>query len=382
MQPKQKTNISELFCTAKSNSTFLKICAPMVRYSKLEFRTLVKRYGVDLCYTPMIMADSFCRSNKARLNEFTTAVDDTPLIAQFAANTVLDFVSGAEMISPYVDGVDLNCGCPQRWAMADGYGSALLSRPDLIKDMVLGVRRNLPTTFSVSVKIRLLQKSIEATVELCRQLEKCGVDFLTVHGRTKNQKTSEPVDKVAIGEIRKSVQIPLVANGDVMSLEDAQAMFESTGCAGTMAARGMLANPAMYAGFAETPRSCVEDWVDLGYRAGDNIIFQCFHHHLTFMLERFMNKSDRIVFNNFTKKSQVFEFMEARHNIVPRVDAAWKHLICEYEDKKYRRDLLVERNGGDYDPTSTNGQYFNEMTNLLDVDGEDSGNFMNNLFDE
>lgn len=69
---KPKSNISDLFAHAKNRETFLKICAPMVRYSKLEFRTLVRKYGVDLSFTPMIMADSFCQSNKARLNEFTT----------------------------------------------------------------------------------------------------------------------------------------------------------------------------------------------------------------------------------------------------------------------------------------------------------------------
>lgn len=71
---KQKTNIVDLFQQSKLDRKYLKICAPMVRYSKMEFRTLVRMYGVDLCFTPMIMADSFCQSNKARLNEFTTSI--------------------------------------------------------------------------------------------------------------------------------------------------------------------------------------------------------------------------------------------------------------------------------------------------------------------
>uniref|UniRef100_A0A0K8SW78 DUS-like FMN-binding domain-containing protein n=1 Tax=Lygus hesperus TaxID=30085 RepID=A0A0K8SW78_LYGHE len=83
----------------------------------------------------MIMADSFVQSSKARDNEFTTGLGDTPLVVQFAANTVEDFVASAELVSPFSDGVDLNCGCPQRWAMQDGYGAHLLTQPQIIKDI-------------------------------------------------------------------------------------------------------------------------------------------------------------------------------------------------------------------------------------------------------
>ncbi|KAG8223137.1 hypothetical protein J437_LFUL000559 [Ladona fulva] len=143
---------------------FLKICAPMVRYSKLPFRLLVRDYDCDVCFTPMIMSDSFVRSAKARDNELKTSEGDRPLIVQFAANNVEDFVNAAEIVAPhnsirlpaYSDGVDLNCGCPQRWALKEGYGSSLLTKPELIKDIVLRVRNMLPSSYSVSVKIRIL----------------------------------------------------------------------------------------------------------------------------------------------------------------------------------------------------------------------------------
>lgn len=103
----------------------------------------------------MIMADSFCQSSKARYNEFSTSFGDQPVIAQFAANTTIDYLSAAEMISPYVDGIDLNCGCPQRWAIATGYGCALLNNPEMIRDLTMTIKRNIPEPFSVSVKIRV-----------------------------------------------------------------------------------------------------------------------------------------------------------------------------------------------------------------------------------
>lgn len=107
---------------------YVSICAPMVRYSKLGFRMLVRKYGCDLACTPMIMADSFVQSKKARDSEFTTNHSDRPLVVQFASNNAKDFADAVELVAPYVpfiskcfilvhrfcDAVDLNCGCPQR----------------------------------------------------------------------------------------------------------------------------------------------------------------------------------------------------------------------------------------------------------------------------
>ena len=154
----------------------VKIAAPMVRYSKLAFRRLVRKYGVDLCFTPMIVADAFINSVKgqfscvdavlgnplglycrgrnwsavldchtcprssihssicksfvqisARDSDFTTDPDnDRPLIAQFAAKNDFELSTAAEIVYPFCDGVDLNCGCPQRWAIQDGFGCCLL----------------------------------------------------------------------------------------------------------------------------------------------------------------------------------------------------------------------------------------------------------------
>lgn len=119
--------------------------------------------------------------------------------------------------------------------MQDGYGSALLKTPELIADMLATVRRNLPCSFSVSVKVRLLQKSLATTVDMCRQLEACGITFLTVHGRTAADKTNVPVNKDALKEIKASLSIPMVANGDIFSLQDADEMHRITGCDGEFA---------------------------------------------------------------------------------------------------------------------------------------------------
>ncbi len=99
---------------------FAHVCAPMVRYSKLPFRTLVRSYGVHLAYTPMILADSFSDSAAARESEFTTLTGvDEPLVVQFAASRVEPFVAASQLVAGSCDGVELNCGCPQKWALKE-----------------------------------------------------------------------------------------------------------------------------------------------------------------------------------------------------------------------------------------------------------------------
>ncbi|KAK7862690.1 hypothetical protein R5R35_000931 [Gryllus longicercus] len=293
------------------SNNLVKVCAPMVRYSKLPFRTLVRKYNCDICFTPMIIADSFVMSQSARNNEFCTNAGDRPLIVQFAANNPEDFSCAAEMVAPYSNGVDLNCGCPQRWAMKEGYGAHLLKKPELIRDLVLQVRNKIPHPFTVSVKIRILE-DIRQSVELCQQLESAGVSFITIHGRTPAQR-HQPINIVALQTIRASVQLPLIANGDVKTLQDAEELQKKTKCEGVMAARGILTNPALFAGFCVTPLDCVAQWVVMGQKLETN--FQIFHHHLSFMLEKIMRKRERVLFNSLKNITDTKNFLEEYFNL-------------------------------------------------------------------
>ncbi|XP_050181183.1 tRNA-dihydrouridine(20a/20b) synthase [NAD(P)+]-like isoform X2 [Myiozetetes cayanensis] len=205
----------------------VKICAPMVRYSKLAFRTLVRRYSCDLCYTPMIVAADFVRSAKARDSEFTTNKGDHPLIVQFAAKEAQVLCDAARIVCPFADGIDLNCGCPQRWAMAEGYGACLINKPELVKDMVRHVRNQINNPkFSVSIKIRI-HEDLKRTVDLCQKAEAAGVSWITVHGRSIEER-HQPVHYDAIKTIKQSMSIPIVANGDIKTLKDAENVHQLT----------------------------------------------------------------------------------------------------------------------------------------------------------
>lgn len=297
----QYRSIQSLF----EEEDMVKVCAPMVRYSKLPFRMLVRKYNCDVCFTPMIMSESFVQSEEARKVEFTTNKGDRPLIVQFAANNPSDFVSAAEIVSPYCDGVDLNCGCPQRWAMQAGLGSALLKQPNLIRDIILQLRNRIADHFSVSAKIRILP-DIRKSVDVCKQLEAVGATFLTVHGRTPDQR-NEPVNREAMKEIRRSVSLPLIANGGVKTKNDAVQLQQDTGYQGVMCAQGILENPALFTGITKTPESCLQTWINIALE--DNMHFILFHRHLIFMLEKVLPKSERRIFNNLKNKEDVLHYI-------------------------------------------------------------------------
>ena len=301
----------EFFDELRDKNGVVKICAPMVRYSKLPFRLLVREFDCDLAFSPMIMAESFAVSEKARRNEFTTSEKDKPLIVQFASNTVHQFVQSAQIVEPFCNGVDLNCGCPQGWALKEGIGACLIEKPDFVSDLVKQTRNQVKDDLLVSVKIRI-HSDYKKTIELCRQVEKAGVSFISVHGRTRTQR-SDPVNLEAIKAIKESVQVPVVANGDIKSLEDVQKVKAATNIDGVMAARGLLENPAFFAGHDITPKSCVESWLRIALETGTQ--FQCFHHHLSYMLERSFCKAERKYFNSFNSTSAVLDYLETNYQI-------------------------------------------------------------------
>ncbi|CAH1787401.1 unnamed protein product [Owenia fusiformis] len=290
----------------------VKICAPMVRYSKLAFRSLVRKYDCDVCFTPMIVADSFVKSLKARDSEFTTNSGDRPLIVQFAARNAEDFAAASEIVQQFADGVDLNCGCPQRWAMSEGYGACLIKKPDLLTDMVAQTRARIQDPdFSVSIKIRI-QNNERQTVELCQRAEHAGVSWIAVHGRTPAERT-QPVNYDIMKLIQSSVSVPVVANGDIKSLQDVKDISERTGVKGVMCARGILQNPAMFAGYNTTPKECIKQWIELSLSYGTS--FQCFHNHLIYMLEDIIPKSERLTFNSLTSVPAVISFLNQMYDI-------------------------------------------------------------------
>lgn len=238
------------------------------------------------------------------------------------------------MIDRYCNGVDLNSGCPQRWAMKEGYGADLLKKPELVSDLVHQIRNRITRPFTVSVKIRLL-KDIRETIMLCQMLEKADASFLTVHARTPEMR-NEPIDLDNLKILRDYIKVPLIANGDVKDIESAKYLFRESKCAGVMSARGILTNPALFSGYSTTPLVCVQDWLNITSTIPTD--FQCFHHHLVFMLEKILPKRDRVLFNNLQNKTSVLEFLENYYDIRPIIQFESMELTkCNFNTSCIRR---------------------------------------------
>ena len=277
------------------------VSAPMVRYSKLPFRLLVRDYDVDVTYTPMILAHEFIRSQIARDSDFTTCgLERQPsadgrkhvLIAQFASSDPTEFARAAGLVAPWVDGVDLNCGCPQSWAIKEGIGCSLMENPELVAEMVKEARNRLASDKSVSCKIRI-HKDLSQTISLVQVLEQAGVDYITVHGRTRSQRSSTPPDLAAMRKLKAHTRLPLVANGDSYSLTDVNRIAAETEADGVMAARGILENPALFVGHPNTPTECVRSFIRYAVRCP--IPFPLVLHHMSEMTARMdgMTKRER-----------------------------------------------------------------------------------------
>ncbi|KAI9317038.1 hypothetical protein BX666DRAFT_2019105 [Dichotomocladium elegans] len=278
----------------------------MVRYSKLPFRELVRRYNVDICYTPMILADVFKNSDLARETDYSTNDLDDPVVVQFAASNPVDLAAAAELVAPYAGGIDINCGCPQKWAIQERIGSHLMSDPEMVRDMVKTVkgRVNIPC----SIKIRV-HPDLRETYEFVKRAESVGVDYITVHGRTRRQKSTEPVNFEGIKLVKESVSMPVLANGSLFTMDDVEEMYEKTGVDGVMSARGLLQNPAFFAGYDITPWECIEDYIRLALGYGTNHFI--FHHHLMYMFEDTMSNAERKTFNALSSIPAILDHLES-----------------------------------------------------------------------
>ncbi|KAL5596863.1 hypothetical protein BROUX41_006453 [Berkeleyomyces rouxiae] len=294
----------KLFDLAQAQDRFLTVCAPMVRYSKLAFRQTVHHFGTDLCYTPMILAKEFNRNRIARDSDLTLSSTGTqpPTIVQFGANDPQELGRASSLVAPFVGGVDLNCGCPQGWACAETLGAALMERRELVRDMVVETRRRLTADGwtrdresdkgrSVSVKIRVhkdLRKTMDFIDTVLGSDSEPLPDWITIHPRTRYTPSSTPIftDSLNILLDRYSSRVPILLSGDVFSMaslpltpntftasSDAETVESfvprpsNTGLRGFMSARGLLANPAIFAGYEACPWEAVQIFLNNAVKA-------------------------------------------------------------------------------------------------------------------
>lgn len=225
------------------------VLAPMVGGSELPFRMMCRKYGAQLCYTPMMYSKQFVEDPAYREEAFQTHSSDRPLVAHFCGNDPNTLLKACKLVEGQVDAVDINLGCPQRIACSGHFGSFLLDENDhpLVMNMVNTLAKNLRVP--VCVKMRLLP-TLQGTIEFCEALQKNGASLIAIHARYRGSPTQPrdgPAHLEQITEIMKHLSIPVLANGNVRGPQDFHTNMELTKANGIMVAESALDNPAIFA---------------------------------------------------------------------------------------------------------------------------------------
>lgn len=246
------------------------ILAPMVRVGTLPFRMLAAEYGADITYGEEIIDHKFIKCER-RLNENLGTVDFVEkntgsvvfrtcdeekdrVVFQMGTSDAVRALTAAQIVCKDVAAIDINMGCPKSFSLSGGMGAALLSKPEVIHDILTTLRRNLDTP--VTCKIRLLNLPRD-TVELAQQIEKTGVSALAVHGRKVKDRPRDPAKWSEIADVVASLSIPVIANGDVFEYEDFGRIKDATGATSVMVARGALWNASIFCAKGKS------SWVDI-----------------------------------------------------------------------------------------------------------------------
>ncbi|EAJ4502536.1 tRNA-dihydrouridine synthase [Campylobacter upsaliensis] len=226
----------------KTNPLFL---APMAGFTDPPFRSVVKQFGADVTISEMISSNALVYESQKSLKMLEKTPFETPYIVQIAGGDE-DILKKAVLILnelDFIDGIDFNCGCPVNKVVKQCAGSALLENLELFRKLVGVIKTHNKKQFT-SVKFRLgfNDKYPEKMAQICEEL---GVDFISIHGRTRKQLYSGSADYNSIAKAKKSVKIPIIANGDI-NAQNAKEVLKITACEGLMIGRASVGNPWIF----------------------------------------------------------------------------------------------------------------------------------------
>ena len=214
----------------------------------IGFRLLCKRYGAAMVYTEFVSAEALVRNVNSTVKKLTISDEERPVGIQIYGRDVEAMVEAARIVEQArPDVIDLNFGCPVKKVAGKGAGAGMLQNIPLLLEITREVVKavNVPVT----VKTRLGWNSEQLIItELAEQLQDCGIQALTIHGRTRAQMYTGEADWTLIGEVKRNphIHIPIIGNGDIHSLDEADAAFDRYGVDAVMIGRATFGCPWIF----------------------------------------------------------------------------------------------------------------------------------------
>lgn len=235
-QQLQKNRVKELISSKVS-------LAPMAGITDYVLRSLVRKYSKDALLTTEMISSEFLAQN---VETEITKLDENhhPIVYQICGHKPHLMNYSARFLSQFADMIDINMGCPVNKVVKGQDGSALMRNPRLAMDLVRAVKDG--TDKPVSVKFRLGYTADEMNyVEFGQQMQEAGAEFITIHARTRSQFYSGKADWAKIKELKHNVDIPVFANGDIVSVETAIEALNQSEADGVAIGRGVLGDPTL-----------------------------------------------------------------------------------------------------------------------------------------
>ena len=218
------------------------ILAPMAGLTDLPFRLVCEKYEPGLVVTEMVSSKALLYNDEKTKQLLNMDGEKRPVSAQIFGSDIEAMAYGAKYVSKIADIVDINMGCPAPKVVKNGDGSKLLLDLNKVYEIVKAVVKN--SSVPVTVKIRKGWDSEHiVAVEAAKAIEAAGASAITVHGRTRSEYYTGKADWNIIKQVKESVKIPVIGNGDIKNPEDAKKIIEETNCDGIMIGRGTLGRP-------------------------------------------------------------------------------------------------------------------------------------------